>query len=308
MASKTPMALDTLMRGAQATTHPSVEASLRWCRRYTRERAKNFYYAFAILPEEKRQAIYATYAFSGYVDDIVDEAGEPAAQLAALNDARRRLHTTRAGNGEGPLFTALGWTFERFNVPEEFFDELINGCEMDLTQVRYETWADLHQYCYRVASMIGLMCTSVFGTKSHPQARQFAIDLGIGLQVVNIMRDVKEDAARGRIYFPQTELAQFGLTDQDILDGVYDERFIALMKHQGKRARRHFRSGRRLLPLLDTRSRMCVNVLQGVYFEILKRIERERYDVYSNRISLSGREKLWSIAKLWTDAALVRRK
>src|SRR5690606_35977954 len=121
----------------------------------------------------------------------------------------------------------------------------------------YATWADLHQYCDRVASMISLICTSVFGTKPHPQARQFAIDLGIGLQVVNIMRDAREDALRGRIYFPADELAQFGLTEEDILEGVYDERFVALMRHQGRRARQHFRSGRRLLPLLDLRSRMC---------------------------------------------------
>lgn len=288
--------------------HPSEEAALAWCKTYTKERAKNFYYAFAILPPEKRNAIYAAYAFSGYVDDIADELTDRDEQVRALADARRRLHAAANGDAEGALFTGLKWTLEHFDVPMEFFEELVNGVEMDFTISRYQTWQDLHQYCYRVASMVGLICTSVFGTSAHPRARQFAIDMGIGLQVVNIMRDVKEDAARGRVYFAQDELAQFGLTDQDILNGVYDDRFVALMKHHGKRARSHFRSGKRLLPLLDLRSRMCVNVLQGVYFEILKRIEKRNYDVFSERVSLSTPEKLFTIGKLWASAAAVRRK
>ncbi len=302
------MAVDTLVREATATTHPSVEEAQAWCKEYTKERAKNFYYAFAILPHEKRAAIYAAYAFSGYVDDIADELDDPAEQRAQMDAARARLHACLAGEREGPLFTALGWTFDKFAVPAEFFEELVNGVEMDFTINRYATWADLHQYCYRVASMVGLICTAVFGTTPHPRMRQFAVDMGIGLQVVNIMRDVAEDAARGRVYFPQDELAQFGLTDQDILDGVNDERFRSLMAFQGARARRHFKSGKRLLPLLDTRSRMCVNVLQGVYFEILKRIEKRHYDVLTERVGLSTPEKLLSIGKLWGRAAMVRRK
>jgi phytoene synthase len=293
---------------ATATTHPDLEEAFAWCKAYTKERAKNFYYAFAILPEEKRNAIYAAYAFSGYVDDIADELTDREEQRRQMDEARRRLYAARDGNAEGPLFTALQWSFKAFDIPVEFFDELVAGVEMDFTKDRYETWEELKLYCYRVASMVGLICTSVFGAKADPRAKDFAIHMGIGLQITNIMRDVKEDAARGRVYFARDELARFGLTEQDILDGRYDDQFIALMEHYGARARRYFRSGRRLLPLLDLRSRACVNVLQGVYFEILKRIEKRDYDVFSQRVGMSTPAKLATIGKLWAGAAMVRPK
>ena len=302
------MATATATREIESLTPVPAAEALAWSKAYTKERAKNFYYGFAILPEEKRNAIYAAYAFSGYVDDIADELDDRAEQERQLTEARRRLHAAAKGEGEGPLFSALAWTFDHFDVPVEFFDELVNGVEMDFTINRYATWNELHQYCYRVASMVGLICTAVFGTTPHPRARQFAIDMGIGLQITNIMRDVSEDAARGRVYFPQEELARFGLTSDEILAGVYDERFVNLMKLQGERARRHFRSGRRLLPLLDLRSRMCVNVLQGLYFDILKGIEKRDYDVISERVSLSTPQKLAAVGRHWTSAAMVRGK
>lgn len=296
----------TVLASPADTTLTGLEDAYAWCKAYTKERAKNFYYAFAILPETKRNAIYAAYAFSGYVDDIADELtdrGEQERQLAAARDRLRRCY---AGDRQGPLFTALGGAVDSFHMPPEFFEELVNGVEMDFTINRYQTWDDLYTYCYRVASMVGLICTSIFGTKPHRNARDFAVDMGIGLQIVNIMRDVKEDAERGRVYFPADDLAAQGLTDADILRGEYDERFAALMRQQGQRAHVYFRSGKRLLPLLDLRSRMCVNVLQGVYAEILKRIEARNYDVLTERVSLSGREKTTAIAKLWAQAAMVR--
>ena len=296
----------TTIASPASTTPTSLEDAYAWCKAYTKERAKNFYYAFAILPETKRNAIYAAYAFSGYVDDIADELtdrGEQERQLAAARDRLRRCY---AGDRQGPLFTALGGAVDSFHMPPEFFEELVNGVEMDFTINRYQAWDDLYTYCYRVASMVGLICTSIFGTKPHRNARDFAVDMGIGLQIVNIMRDVKEDAERGRVYFPASDLAAQGLTDADILRGEYDERFAALMRQQGERAHVYFRSGKRLLPLLDLRSRMCVNVLQGVYGEILKRIEARKYDVLTDRVSLSAREKMTAIAKLWAQAAMVR--
>jgi phytoene synthase len=302
------MAIQLPTREAPADRSPGLEEALAWCKAYTKERAKNFYYAFAILPEKKRNAIYAAYAFSGYVDDIADELTDPAEQRLRMDEARARLHACRDGEREGPLFTALGWAIEEFDIPVDFFEDLVRGVEMDFTLNRYATWPDLKLYCYRVASMVGLICTSVFGTKPDPRARDYAVHMGIGLQIVNIMRDVKEDAARGRVYFAEDELARFGLAPEDILALRYDDHFAALMEHYGARARRYFRSGRRLLPLLDLRSRMCVNVLQGVYFEILKRIEKHDYDVYSERIGLNTPEKLLAIGKLWAGAALVRPK
>jgi phytoene synthase len=288
----------------QATV--SIDEAYAWCKRYTRERAKNFYYAFAILPDAKRNAIYAAYAFSGLVDDIADELADRTEQEQQLAEARARLRACYAGEREGPLFVALGDAIDRFAVPAKLFEELVNGVEMDFTINRYATWDELYRYCYRVASMVGLICTSIFGTKAHPAARDYAIDLGIALQIVNIMRDVKEDAARGRVYFPADELAAHGLDADGILACRYDERFAALMRRQGTRAHEYFARGRELLPLLDLRSRMCVNVLQGVYAELLTRIEAREYDVLSERVGLSGGEKLAAIGKLWLQAALVR--
>lgn len=284
----------------------SLEEAQAWCKAYTKERAKNFYYAFAILPRDKRNAIYSAYAFSGLVDDIADELNDRDEQVRQLADARAKLHACRDGDREGELFTALGWTFDTFDVPIDFFEELVNGVEMDFTINRYATWDELYQYCYRVASMVGLICTSVFGTKGQPRAREYAIEMGIGLQIVNIMRDVKEDAARGRVYFPAEDLARFGLTAGDILACRYDERFAALMRFEGRRAHEYFRKGKRLLPLLDLRSRMCVNVLQGVYAELLRRIEKRNYDVMTGRVSMSTPAKLATIGKLWVQAAMVR--
>ncbi len=285
---------------------PSLPSSYLWCKEYTKARAKNFYYAFAILPEAKRNAIYAAYAFSGYVDDIADELTDRARQERELAEARARLRACYGGAREGPMFTALGGAVDEFTIPVEFFDELVTGVEMDFTINRYETWDELYRYCYRVASMVGLICTSVFGTKAHPHARDFAIDMGIALQIVNIMRDVREDAERDRVYFAAGDLAAHGLTAEDILACRYDDRFAAMMALYGKRAHAYFRRGKRLLPLLDLRSRMCVNVLQGVYAEILTRIEQRNYDVLHDRISLSGGEKMTAIGKLWLGAAMVR--
>ena len=297
----------TVAIGSPADTGPAtLDQAYAWCKAYTKERAKNFYYAFAILPERKRNAIYAAYAFSGYVDDIADELTDRGEQERQIAEARARLRACYDGRREGPMFTALGGAVDAFAIPFEFFEELVNGVEMDFTINRYATWEDLYAYCYRVASMVGLICTSVFGTKEHRHARDFAIDLGIALQIVNIMRDVAEDAARGRVYFPTDELAAHGLNDADILACRYDARFAAMMRQQGERAHAYFRSGRRLLPLLDLRSRMCVNVLQGVYSEILARIEARDYDVLNERVGLSGKEKMMAIGKLWAQAALVR--
>jgi phytoene synthase len=289
-------------------TNPSVSEAHAWCKGYTKARASNFYYAFAVLPEAKRNAIYAAYAFSGHVDDIADELTDRAVQERELAAARTALRDCHAGRRSGPLYVALGDAVDRFAIPIELFEELANGVEMDFTVNRYATWTDLHRYCYRVASMIGLVCTSIFGTKPDPHARDYAIDLGIALQVVNIMRDVREDAGRGRVYFPADELAAHGLTTDDILACRYDERFAALLRAQAARARLYFESGKRLLPLLDLRSRMCVNVMQGVYAGLLDRIEARNYDVLSERIRLSGREKVTAILRLWLQAALPSRR
>ncbi len=285
---------------------PYLDAAYAFCQAYTKERAKNFYFAFSILPREKRRAIYATYAFAGHVDDVGDDPLPLPEKQRRLADFRARLTACYEGRREDPLFLALGDAIQRFDIPKDYFDELANGIEMDFSITRYKTFADLKQYCYRVASMIGLLCIQIFGYTPHPEAKQWAEDLGVALQLGNIMRDVKEDAGRDRIYLPLEDLERFGYRQEDLLASKLTPEFKDLMAFQAQRAREYFASGRKLLPLLDMRSRMCVNVLQGIYTEIVDRIEERGYDVFSERVSLSTPEKLKSIARLWVEAARVK--
>src|SRR5579883_2938536 len=162
-------------------TADDLAAAYAWCKQYTKQRAKNFYYGFAILPEAKRNAIYAAYAFSGHVDDIADELDDRSEQERQLAEARARLADCYEGKREGPMFTALGGAIDGFRVPREYFESLVDGVEMDFTINRYESWDDLYQYCYRVAAMVGLICTSIFGTKPDPKANDYAVSMGVGL-------------------------------------------------------------------------------------------------------------------------------
>lgn len=289
-------------------TLPAGVASLpecySFCRSYTKGRAKNFYYAFAVLPPAKRRAIYAAYAFAGHCDDVADEPGDPAEKAARLAAYRAQLRACYQGDRRDPLFRALGDAVDQFRIPARYFEDLLAGIEMDLTIDRYASFEDLRLYCYRVASTIGLICVSIFGHRPHPQAEQVAADMGVALQLTNIMRDVREDAERGRVYLPQEDLRRFGCREETLRSGQADGPFRELLAFEATRARSYFASGRRLLPLLDPRSRMCVNVLQGVYAEILRRIEGCNFDVLSGRVSLSSGEKIRLIGKLWLQALL----
>jgi len=280
-----------------------VDEAYHLCEVYTRDRARNFYYAFSILPAEKRRAILAAYSFAGEADDISDGDDTPEEKLLGLRGLTASLHAAAAGEPKGPLWVALGDAVRHFAIPVEHFDELVRGCEMDLVIDRYETFGDLWVYCYHVASLVGLICVSVFGY-TDPRAKEYAVDLGIAMQVTNIMRDVREDAARGRIYLPLEDLRRFEVPEQEILDGVYSDRFRALMEFEAARAEEYFQKGERLLALLDTRSRMCVNVMRGVYHEILERMADSDYDVFARRVTLAGSEKVALIGRLWVEGVV----
>jgi phytoene synthase len=298
---------------------PAIRDAYRFCQAYTRRRARNFYLAFAVLPPPKRRAIYAAYAFSGHCDDVADEEGPADEKRRRLADYRQRLRDCYQSRRPDHLFLALGDAIDRYAIPRDYFEALLDGIEMDVSITRYATFDELHHYCYRVASVVGLVCVSIFGHRPHPQALDYAVDLGVALQLTNIMRDVREDAERGRIYLPLEELERFGYSEADLLASAFGGRdgsasgggrhagaFRDLMRFQAARARRYFERGRLLLPLLDRRSRMCVNVLQGVYSRILERIEELDYDVFQGRVSLSTGEKLALIARLWLQAIASR--
>jgi phytoene synthase len=293
----------------QRRLDPQVADAYRECQAFTRRRATNFYIAFSALPGHKRQAIYAAYAYAGTVDDAVDDAGTQEERAAALDQAHQLLHAAYHGGVAEPAWLTAGLAdaVERFDVPRDHFEELVLGMEHDLTYTRYETWADLEQYCYRAASVIGLVCICIFGyDRSQTQlAISSAVAMGKALQITNIMRDVKEDAERGRIYIAQEDLAKHGLTDADILGNVYNDAFRNLMGDYAQRAYAFFREGDRLIPLLDgPRSRACCNGLQGVYRMILDAIVEREYDVYSQRVSPSKAGRVVRMLELWVMGAM----
>lgn len=270
-----------------------LELAYAHCAQVAKREAKNFYYGFLLLPPHQRRAIYAAYAFARLCDDIVDEDGpddqEKAARLAALrNDLRRCLD----GNPEGPVFAALHDAVRTFAIPHDYLFQLVDGVEMDLLSRRYRTFAELERYCYLVASVVGLICIQVFGYSGGEEARRRAVDLGIALQLTNILRDVREDLARDRIYIPQEEMDAFGYSEEALCRGDAGPSFYRLMAFQVERAREYYRSGLRLLPLLPRRPRACVGAMAGIYLRILERIAREPEIVLRERVSLGTGAKL----------------
>ncbi len=288
------------VEGARAPVPGAAELAeaYRACRAITREGAKNFYYAFLTLPGPKRQAIYAAYAFCRICDDIADEPDPDGDRARRLADVRASLQAAYAGAPRGDVFTALHDAVTRYSIPQRYFEDVIKGVEMDLSKKRYATFDELREYCYYVASAVGLICIEVC-TFSDPKAVEYAIDLGIAMQLTNILRDVEQDTASGRIYLPQEDLHRFGYTEEELKAGVMNDSFRALMKFEADRARSFFASGSRLMPLLDRRARACPATMAGIYRRILDRIEAEGFNVFGRRVGLSKATKIALMARLW---------
>ncbi|MEE9324957.1 MAG: presqualene diphosphate synthase HpnD [Dehalococcoidia bacterium] len=281
-----------------SVANTSLLEAYRYCGALARKRAKNFYYAFLSLPPQKRNAIYAAYAFFRHCDDYADEEMEPEEKVRLLEGCRRKLEQCYSGNPQDLLFTALQDAVQTFNIAQEYFEEVISGVEMDLKVRRYTTFDELYDYCFKVASAVGLVCVDIFGY-SHPDAKEHAVDLGIAMQLTNILRDIKEDAGRNRIYIPLDEMKRFGYSEEDLFRGVVNDSFVNLMRFQVQRARDYFHRGAGLLPLLEPRSRTCPAVMGGIYNRILEHIEARGYDVFNGRVDLSTPEKLQLTGKIW---------
>ncbi|MFQ5879895.1 MAG: presqualene diphosphate synthase HpnD [Dehalococcoidia bacterium] len=276
----------------------------RYCQGLTRQEAKNFYYGFVLLPPPQRRAICAVYAFSRRCDDIVDGDSPPQEKEELLQSYRRELDRCLSGQPQGPIFTALHDAINRYQIPHHHFHQLIDGVQMDLTTRRYPTFDHLRRYCYLVASVVGLITIEICGYRDGERARQHAADLGLALQLTNILRDLSEDAARDRIYIPLDEIAAFGYSQEELLRGEQTEAFYRLMTSQAQRAREYFRRGRDLLPLLPRRSRACVAALASIYQALLDRIEASDYDVFRQRVALSSREKLTRASRALVGSVL----
>ena len=277
------------------TTDPKLdlESAYEACRTITRREAKNFYYAFLTLPAAKRRAIYAAYAFCRHCDDSVDEETSTDAKLKALSDIQANLDSTYSGNASSPVYVALADVARNYDIPQDYFQEIILGVESDLVKDRFQNFDELKEYCYRVASVVGLICLQIFGYEDD-DAKGYAVDLGLAMQLTNIIRDVREDFDMGRVYLPQDEMVRFGYSEDDLRNGVRNEAFLEFMRFQSQRAREYF----------DRRSRACPAVLGALYSKVLNRIEASDYDILETRVSLSKAEKIGITAKTWLGSML----
>ncbi len=290
--------------GIRALPRVTRDGDYARCAEITRRASSNFYYAFMLLPLERRRALYAVYAFCRFVDDIADDDGvnDAAAMLARW---RVELDKVFAGTPSRAISRALSENVRRFNIPRRYFEEVIDGVEMDLTRRRYNTFADLSLYCRRVASAVGLICIEIFGYRKQ-SARVYAERLGIAFQLTNIIRDVREDATRGRIYLPLEDLARFNVSEGEILNSVYSARFRSLMEFEAVRARQYYREAEQALAEEDRGSMLAAEGMRLIYATLLERIARANYRVFDRRLRLSATRKLYLVGRAWAGARLWR--
>jgi phytoene synthase len=269
----------------------------------TKNSNTSFYYSFAVLPKHKREAISAVYAFCRYTDDLVDEGTDERRKVLLLRKWRMELGHAVRGNSTYPLLNQLSSTARKFNIPIDHFYDLIRGMELDLIKTRYESFEDLREYCYLVASSVGLMCRQIFGFKNE-STRDYAINLGIALQLTNILRDIKDDAKRGRIYIPKEDLRRFGYTEEDLFAGQYTPAFVNLMRFECERARQYFDAARNALKDEDKYFFFAARIMWSIYAHLLRRIERSEYDVFKRRISLPRFLKVLIAFRYWLSHRL----
>jgi 15-cis-phytoene synthase len=267
-------------------------------------RDTSFSYSFLVLPGDQRRAIGAVWDFCRAVDDAVDEEADKT--LAAAQVESWRAEVKRIFSGETPLTTQgqqLKPFVSMFSLSRQPFDDLVDGVEMDLQRSRYETFDELVGYCRRVASAVGMMCIEVFGCRDS-RSRDYAFNLGIALQMTNIIRDIKADLAQDRVYLPQEDLAQFGVTEAMLAAGVVTEPIRHLLAHQCQRARQFFTAARQSMPHGEARKLVAAEIMSGIYFEILHRIERRGYDVFSERVRVPKFDRARIALQIWARSHL----
>jgi 15-cis-phytoene synthase len=273
----------------------------QYCQEKCAASGSSFYYSFLFLPAERRRAIMALYAFCREVDDVVDECNDPAIAATKLVWWRQEIGRVAGGQPQHPVGLALQAAAARFDLPSEQLLEIIDGMEMDLQQSRYLDFKGLSLYCYRVASVVGLLAAGIFGYGDR-QTQKYAHDLGMAFQLTNIIRDIGEDARRGRIYIPMDELKRFDVPAADILAARYSANFAELMKFQVERAEKYYAQALAQLPAADRRSQRPGLVMAAIYRTLLDEIRREDFRVLHQRIALTPVRKLWIAWKTWVFA------
>ncbi len=270
----------------------------QYCQDKAAASGSSFYYSFMFLPLEKRRAIVALYAFCREVDDVVDECTDEEVARTTLNWWRAQVADIYNGKPQHPVAIALVPVVKQFNMAQEHLQEIIDGMEMDLDQPRYQDFKSLQLYCYRVASVVGLLSVEIFGYTNR-QTLKYAHDLGIAFQLTNIIRDVGEDARRNRIYLPMDEMQQFGVTAADILNARETENFQKLMVFQIERAQRYYDQALALLPAEDRKTQRTGLIMSAIYRATLEEVVASGCHVLKERISLTPLRKLWLAFKTW---------
>jgi phytoene synthase len=270
----------------------------QYCQQKAAASGSSFYYSFLFLPPERRRAITALYAFCREVDDVVDESSDP--QLAAARLAWWRLEVANmyAGNAQHPVTKSLVVFKDKYSITAERLNEIIDGMEMDLTQTRYLDWAGLERYCYRVASVVGLLAAGIFGYRD-ARTLEYAKNLGIAFQLTNIIRDVGEDARNNRIYLPMDDLKKFGVPAADILNANETEDFRKLLAFEVSRAKQFYEKAFQSLPALDRRAQRPGLIMAAIYRALLEEIERDGFHVLKTKTSLTPLRKFWIAWKTW---------
>lgn len=263
-----------------------------YCQQKAAQSGSSFYYSFRFLPPEQRRAITALYAFCREVDDVVDECSDPLLAANKLNWWRGETTAMFNGNPSHPVCIALSPFLERFNLSQEYFQEIIDGMEMDLQQNRYQDWKELSLYCYRVASAVGLLTIEIFGYEDRNTIK-YAKDLGMAFQLTNIIRDVREDAQRDRIYLPLQDLQQFAISEQDILNFQQSSQLEALLQHYTHKAREYYHSAFDHLSEGDRYAQRSGLIMAEIYLATLDEIEADKFQVMKHRIKLTPIRKLW---------------
>lgn len=272
-----------------------------YCTAYTKQSGSNFYYSFLFLPKARREAMYTVYAFCKAVDSAVDEPPAGSNPQEELLRWRTELEAVYRGTPTYPITVSLAHHVKALSIPKAYFEELIKGVEMDLVNTRYPTFDELSLYCYRVASVVGLICLHIFGVTS-PRAQDYAVALGMAFQMTNVLRDVGSDAALGRIYLPLEDLRACKLTETALLNQTYSPEFKTLMQHEVSRAHHYYNQAQAALMGLSREERRALTVaeiMRGIYRRILKQIERSDYRVFGPRIRLSTTHRLAIAVGIW---------
>lgn len=272
-----------------------------YCEAYTKNSGSNFFYSFLFLPKAKREAMYTVYAFCKAIDSAVDEPAAGTNPKDELTHWRNELDAVYSGTPTTPIMISLAHHVKLIGIPKAYFEELIKGVEMDLFNNRYVTFDELSLYCYRVASVVGLICLHIFGVTS-ARAQDYAVALGMAFQLTNILRDVGTDAGERRIYLPLEDLRKWNYAEKSMLNRSYSPEFCALMEYEASRAHHYYQRADAALKALSSAERRALTVaeiMRGIYSRILDQIERSNYQVFGPRIGLTTTQRLFIALRIW---------